>query len=41
MAKGSKSGSKSSYRSAITGRYVTRATALRHPKNTVKETRRK
>lgn len=35
MAKGK---SRSSYRSAITGRYVTKTTAKRHPKTTVKET---
>lgn len=29
---------KTSYRSAITGRYVTKTTATRHPKTTVKET---
>jgi hypothetical protein len=27
------------YRSAITGRFVTKATATRHPANTIKETR--
>ena len=39
MSKG-KPSSGSSNRSAITGRYVTEATAKRHPKTTVKETRK-
>ena len=30
--------SKTSYRSAITGKYVTKNTAKSHPKTTVKET---
>ena len=30
--------SKTSYRSAITGRFVTKNTANRHPKTTVKDT---
>jgi hypothetical protein len=29
---------KTNYRSAITGKYVTKNTAKRHPKTTVKET---
>ena len=33
-----KHGTKTSYRSAITGRYVTKKTTIRHPKTTVKET---
>ena len=40
MGKSSKGGS-SSYRSAITGRYVTKGTAVRHPKTTVKETNKR
>lgn len=34
-------GSGSSFRSAITGRFVTEKTATRHPKTTVKERRPK
>jgi len=40
--KGGKSGgSKKSYRSASTGRYVKKSTAERHPSKTVGETRKK
>jgi hypothetical protein len=41
VGKGSKSGSSSTYRSAETGKYVTKATAVRNPKTTVKETNKK
>lgn len=41
VAKGSKSSSSSTYRSAVTGKYVTKATAVRSPKTTVKETNKK
>ena len=37
MAKGSKSSGSGKARSAITGKYVTKATAARHPKTTVVE----
>ncbi len=37
MAKESKSSSSGKARSAITGRYVSKATAARHPKTTVVE----
>jgi len=37
---GKSSGGGTSARSAITGRYVTKATAQRHPKTTVEEKRK-
>lgn len=38
-SRGKSSGGKGKARSAITGRYVTKATASRHPKTTVTESK--
>lgn len=38
---GGSKGTKTSYRSAVTGHYVTKTYAAKHPKTTVKETDKK